>query len=262
MVHEMGSRLRFVARHEAFGLAPALASAIRVWQLALYDPQQLFAPGDRVWLDSADAGPAILDTASAERLNRETIEQIEALVDPGEAWPPELPPCGVELVAEPDCANMRGLGAAMKRHLRALAAASGMREVLVAPLVRMSVLNPQNRHPPVARAMARLRDEGFDTTGGLVAIGPVEVVADLLGSLFWVARCNASAPQLFIGAPGSDWSAQLCRYANLHFTPCGERDALAVLLRRSGFVLPPDGQCSERFSRRAAVAGRRLELGP
>lgn len=250
--------IRFIPRPDAFARSPAAAAWIADWQARGFDlGEHLVSEGDRIWLDLDADAPAVLTASQAERFNIEKRAEFHRLLDRFEV---ALPPLGREIVAEPDCRSMRGIGGAMKRHMIRLAGELGTVDLLVLPAVRASILCQQNRHPPAARATAALEAAGFDRSDRMAAIGPVGDMAALLGPLMWIARCNASAPAIVIALPGTPLCGLLCQYGNVHFTAIDRRRTMIGALRRSGFRLPGDGMCRERFGRRPGIAGRRIDL--
>lgn len=254
------SNVRFIERSEAFAVSPAIAAWVVGFQRALFVlDEHLVAEGEAVWLEPDAEEPCVLTARQAERMNAETREEFARLLDPF----PETPDRAVdgrEIVAEPDCRSMRGIGGAMKRHMNLLADELGADELIVLPAVRQSILCQSNDYPPVARATAVLEAAGLAQSERMATIGPVDVVAEWLGPLFWIARCNAGAPDIVVGAPGVPLAGVLCKHGNVHFTAIEKRREMIGALKRSGFRLPPNGACRERFARRSAIAGRRLDL--
>jgi len=252
------SDVRFIERPEAFALSPAVTAVVaglhRLWDLE----GLLYAEGEGIYLVE-EKKSVVLTAQMAEEMNAKTREEFARLLDPFPE-PPAGPADDREIIAEPDCRSIRGIGGAMKRHMIRLAAELGADELIVLPNVRESILCQSNDYPPVARATAVLEAAGFAQPEGMAAIGPVEVIAELLGPLFWIAVCNASAPYIVVGAPGMPLAGWLCKFGNVHFMAMEKRRKMTEALKRSGFRLPPDGMCDFRFSRYSGFAGRRIDI--
>lgn len=252
--------VRFIERPEAFALAPALASWVASWQEQCYVIEEhLLTEGDTIYLDTDDDEPSILTAEQARALNAETRDAFTQLRDQFPI-PPDKPQTGATIIAEPDCRSMRGIGGVMKRHMTALAAELDVGELIILPDVRASILCQENDHPPVARASAVLEAAGFAKSEDMAAIGPVDAMVEYFGSLFWIARCNASAPYIVVGAPALPLVGELCKHGNVHFTAMDQRRKMIGALKKSGFRLPLDNLCRERFSRHAAISGRRIDI--
>ncbi len=250
------SDVRFIDRSEAFAASPAIAAVTASLQSLWNLEDHLVEEGESVFLDGEST---VLTAQQAEEWNAEAREHFARCLDPF-LKTPDPAVREREIIAEPDCRSMRGIGGAMKRHMIPLAAEFGAGELIVLPAVRASILSQSNDYPPVARATAALEAAGFAQPEGKAGIGPTEVVAELFGPLFWIAVCNASAPDIVVGAPGMPLAAWFCKYGNLHFTATEDHGEMIEALERSGFRLPPDGMCDFRFSRYSGWAGRRIEI--
>ena len=99
-----------------------------------------------------------------------------------------------------------------------------------------------------------------DFDGALV--GAPDAVAPFIGPLFWIARCNASAPNITLGLAGTAITGLFCQYLNIHLSgyDAGEEPLLLKALHKAEFTVAEDGQCRERFSEAGVIEGRRLDL--
>ncbi|MCB1493567.1 MAG: hypothetical protein KDJ77_17515 [Rhodobiaceae bacterium] len=249
-------------RPEVLADQPALAWHIRDWQSQAFDlDEHRYAAGEDVWLDIDADAPVTLTAAQAEELNRQTEAEFAELLDPD----PGLPPFERArfLVGELDAASMEAFTSAIGDAVLRLCAAMGWERLSVLPMVRASIIVQDNDFADADAATRTLADTGLTKDFSGAISGPAKDVAPLFGPLFWIARCNACAPYICFGAPGSATVGTLCQYANIHFDvyDTAEADALADALVASGFDVPDDGICGERFSETGAIEGRRLDLG-
>lgn len=253
------SGVRFISRPEAFELAPAVAAFLADWQRSHFVLEEhLVEEGTEVWIDDEEGAKA-LTAEDAAKWNDDIRQDFDAWLDPLDVPAHSAVP-QEEIIAEPDCRSMRGIGGATKRHMSNLAKELGAMELMVMPTVRCSILCQENDHPPVRRATEKLAATGFDRSDRMVAVGPTETVAKLLGSLFWIARCNASAPYILLSMPGAPLTGILCKYGNIHFTALDRREEMIGALERSGFLLPRDGMCKVRFQSGSGLSGRKISL--
>lgn len=86
----------------------------------------------------------------------------------------------------------------------------------------------QNDYSYVKNALNYLRSKGVDENyrGAITVAG--EDVPEMLLSVFWLGRCNASLPSIYITAPGSKVVLHICKYGLLHFDCYCENDMAAL----------------------------------
>lgn len=254
--------IRFVTRKDLLARHDVLAAYMRSWQAAMYDPEpHLVAAGDSVWLgDDADE-PVVLTAEQADAMNGETIASFMALCDDFQGEPPRLDYAG-RLVAETDASSFEDFTDRIGELFYAFAQKAGWSDILLITEARRPLLARELDHPPAVATANALIELGFTRTfdGGIVC-GP-EDLSRLLPHFFRIARADGSAPAMLMTAQGSRAVATPCKYGNLHFEIYDpvERDAIAEALGKSGFLLAPDGECVERFSRDGAIEGRSFRI--
>jgi len=221
----------------------------------------LFEPGEEVLLDDESDEAVALTIEMADKLNKEAEDQWLQQSDPFEPSPPQIADSG-SLIAELPCKTFDLFAKTIGGKIEALCHAMSRDVLLVLPVSATPFLVQENDYPPVERATAALIDMGLatDFPGGLV-LQPSSA-ARVFGHLFWIVRCNASAPYIAFAAGGSSVVGTLCDYGNIHFDTyqATEKVQLADALTEVGFNIPPDGMCEEKFSDESAVEGRRMVL--
>lgn len=255
--------LSFLTRHETFAAHPHLARHVRDWQAACLDPaDHRFEAGEEVMMDLGDDAATVLTAEMAEQLTREAEADLAALRDTFVAPLPDDPVLPM-IVAEPPGATVTECAGAAGAAFAALCAQMGWREIAIMPITRAPILAQRNDSPQPAAAEAALQAAGLARDHEGAIVGNPEAAAPLIGPLFWVARCNAGAPQILFNAAGSSVVGILCKYVNVHLEAynAAERERLATALAASGFAEPPEGHCVERFADDGMIEGRRLDLG-
>ncbi|MEM6667181.1 MAG: hypothetical protein AAF638_12355 [Pseudomonadota bacterium] len=255
--------LVFRPRCDAFAEIPALAHMVHDWQRDVFhrDPEDTYAQGDEVWLDLDAPAAVAITSQQAEELNREEAEYLARLRDRFDPPPPDYPDKAT-LIAELDAPSMAAFVDAIGRAMAALSAAMSWGNLTVLPMSRAPILIQENDAPQVAAAEVALLDMGLtrDFEGAMDA--PAEKMAGAFGPLFWIARCNASAPSIALGAAGSSIAGMLCKYGNIHFYVCDPADmpGFVQALAACGFLVPEDGLCRERFSETGVIDNRQIIL--
>ncbi|QBK31288.1 hypothetical protein [Roseitalea porphyridii] len=259
----MAMTLSFPSRQETFAGHPHLARHVHDWQAECLDPaDHRFEAGEAVIMDLEDDEAAVLTAEMAEDLNRRTEADLAALRDTF-ATPLPRDPLLPMIVAEPPGATMAECARACGPAFVALCAQMGWREIAIMPITRAPILIQHNESPQAAAAEAALEAAGLSRDHEGAISGAPRAVAPLFGPLFWIARCNASAPHILFNAAGSSVVGTFCKYVNLHLEAydADERNRLAAALTASGFTEPPEGYCVERFADDGMIEGRRLDLG-
>ena len=106
------TEIRFIERRGAFDLSPALAAWVADWQAESFVlDDHLVEAGETVWLDLEADEPSELTADEAARLNADTRAEFDRLLDAFPGSPDRAPPAR-EIIAEPDCRSMRGIGGA------------------------------------------------------------------------------------------------------------------------------------------------------
>ena len=254
--------IRFVTRQDLIARHDVLAAYMRAWQAAMYDPEpQLVAAGDRAWLGDDADGPVVLTGEQADAMNGETIAYFMALCDDFQDEAPHIDYSG-RLVAETDASSFENFTDRIGGLFSAYAKRAGWNRIFLITEARRPLLARDLDHPPAAITALALIELGFtrEFDGGIVC--DADDMSRLLPHFFQIARADGSAPAMLMTAQGSRAVASPCKYGNLHFETHdpAQRDTIAAALEQSGFLLAPDGECVERFSRGNAIEGRSIRL--
>lgn len=255
-------KIEALDREVVFKRFPTLSSAVHTWQEQTYCLQNvLFRPGEAVWLDDDDDAPTELSAEMAEKLNSETEEEFAALKD---VFGPETHLSRPEdtLIVEMTAGTFDDFTANVGRSFSRLADAMHWEEFALISDCRRPILAQDNDFPPVRQAEDRLLHLGFTKTDANGFVADTEGLSAILGNLFWIARCNASAPYILISPGESATVATLCKYGNFHvdFYRMEERARFESKLPQSGLEIEMDGICRERFSDDGAISGRMLQI--
>lgn len=247
-------------RNAIFENFPTLSSAVQAWQEQTYCLENvLFKAGESVWLDDDDDAPTELSAEMAERLNKETEEEFRALKD---VFTQETHLSRPEdtLIVEMAAKSFEDFTANIGRSFSQLAEAMHWEEFALISDCRRPILVQDNDFPSVRKAEDRLLHFGFTKTDTNGFVADTEGLSAILGNLFWIARCNASAPGILISPRASATVAMLCKYGNFHvdFYKMEEKARFESELPQSGLKVEKDGICHERFSEEGAISGRAL----
>lgn len=121
-------------------------------------------------------------------------------------------------------------------------------------------LYQKNNHKPVKKALDYLRKIGVTDTfiGGFKASG--EDLRELIKNLFWIIRCNAALPDCCFSGVDTGFTADICKYGNIHFHFYSAKDKrnITKAAKAIGMLKIKDGQCFEKFSVTGAIKGRQI----
>lgn len=254
--------IEFVTRKNIFDRNTTLAWHIFDWQKHTYDPAELLVEaGDKMYLELSDEEPTILTEKQAETENRHAISYCETMRDPFETAPPQLKRYEI-VIAELAVDELDVFMARIGSKLKALCDHMNWREIHIISDSRSAYLEQDNDYPPVKQAEKKLNGMGLEHgySGGII-LDSASIEA-FFSHIFWVVRCNASAPYINFCAQGSRIAGVLCKYGNVHFEPYCEREKALLLeaMAETGFEEAEDGLCEERFSEDGAMTGRKISL--
>lgn len=238
-----------------------LARALYDWQQQSFDPAaDPYYAGQDVWDSDLDKSE-VLTGAKAAEWNAKFEAFCAAHSDQFDPVPPELP-MGAFCIAELDSPSFEDFAAAVVAPTRALFDCLGWTRILMIGISRAAYLEQENEAPEVAAAENRLLAAGLSRDyAGAIAADP-DTAAQFLANFFWIARCNAAAPYLYVSAPAASTLLVLCKYGNYHVETYtgGEAPEVEAALLEAGFTLASDGICEERFSETGAIADRKLPV--
>jgi hypothetical protein len=121
-------------------------------------------------------------------------------------------------------------------------------------------LHQDNDYKPVKKALDYLKKIGTSTNfnGGFKASG--QDLKELTTHLFWIIRCNAALPDCYFSGVDKDFTADICKYGNIHFHFYSDKDKLEIqrTAEEIGMIGIEDGQCFENFSETSAIDGRQI----
>jgi len=250
--------IELVSRQSVFDANAVLARALYDWQKQAFDPtEDPFLEGQEAWGSDADA-PITLTAEQAAEWNANTEAFFAAWSDRFDPEPPPLPGPLHYGVAEYICPDFESFAAAIAAPTEALFRALGWDRVLMVGFSRAPYLEQRNDMPAVAAAEARLQAAGLSRDYAGAMAGDAADAARFLADYFWLARCNAGAPYLYVSAPGAATLLVPCKYGNYHVESYGT--CADAALEAAGFTLAPEGLCREVFSESGAIPGRQMPL--
>ncbi len=144
--------------------------------------------------------------------------------------------------------------------------ALGIESLLAVMMVRCSWLAQRNDYAPVKAALERIEQwlgSECDFEGGLLA--DRASMTELLETIFWLSRCCASLPDIYLAPPKEAFAFSVCKHGVLHLEPysssqrillCGESSKLGFRLLTRG------SSCDDSFSdiEGPAIPGRKIEV--
>lgn len=249
-------------RQVIFNAFPLLAGALKHWQRDTYRLDELlFEPGEEVWLEADDEAPTVLSESMAEKLNRETEADILGLLDPFTNATPGSKPAGT-LIAEMQAPSFEDFTGRIGPAFGEFAIDMQWQDFAVISDCRRPILAQDNDYPQVQAAEERLKRAGLSKSSPVGYRADAAGLSSILGDLFWIARCNASAPYILVAPRGTSVVAWLCKYGNFHFDffDAAEKTQIEKGLQRSSLDIEPDNMCYERFSEDGAMPGRKIEI--
>jgi len=254
-------QIELVSRQSVLDANPVLARVLYDWQRGSFDPAaDPYYAGQQVW-DSDIDGPAVLTEEKAAEWNADFEAFCATQTDRFDATPPDIAK-GAFCVAEFISASFEDFARSIAAPTAALFERLGWNRVLMIGFSRTPYLDQHNDAPDIAAAEDRLLAAGLSRDyEGAISADPSSA-AKFLADYFWIARCNAGAPYLYVSAPGASTLLVPCKYANYHVETYTGEDApeIEAALRQAGFTLAPDGICDDRFSDTGAIPDRKLPI--
>ena len=167
------------------------------------------------------------------------------------------------LIGELPCADIADFMANIGSRTARLCKTMGWSTLFILPYVRAPILSQENDYEQAEQACAQLIGLGLPRDYSEALAVAAADITDVCAPLFRIARYNASAPYIAMGAAGSAAAITFCKYGNYHFDTYekAEHARLTDALAQTGFEVPEDGMCRERFSENGAIEGRRIDLG-
>jgi len=254
-------QIDLVTRQSVFDANPVLARALYDWQKSAFDPtEDPYYAGQDVW-DSDIDGPAFLTEEKAAEWNSDFEAFCADKTDRFDPVPPSLQK-GAYCVAELNCASFEEFAGSIAAPTVALFESLSWDRIIMVGFSRTPYLDQDNDAAQVAAAEDRLLATGLSRDySGAISAEP-ESAAKFLADYFWIARCNASAPYLYVSAPGASTLLVPCKHANYHVETYAGGDApeIEAALQQAGFTLAPDGVCDEYFSDSGEIPDRKLQI--
>lgn len=252
-------QIDLVPRESVLEANPVLARALYDWQSSAFDPlQDPYHAGQEVWDTDTDSALTLTEDKAAE-WNAEFEAFCAAQCDRFDPVPPKLPKAKLS-IAEYLSPSFEAFVSGVVAPTQAFFDALGWVQVAMISASRAPYLEQANDAPGVVDAERRLLNAGLTRDYyGAISADP-ENAAQFLADYFWIARCNAASPDLYVTAPGATVLLVPCKYGNYQVETYAKPAETEAALIASGFTLAPEGICEERFSETGAIPGRRLPL--
>lgn len=252
--------VELISRKTVFQKCPRLAEHVMSYQQAMYDPSEdILLEGQEVFLDLDDDTPTTLTKEQADQLNSEHAAYCAAMRDDFEELPTESN-FFKRIIAELNVSSFDRLVSNFGESLNRLSTALEWDNVIVISHALIPYLAQENSYMPVKEAIRNLNKMGItqSSTQGVVLNKLTNI--DFFTSMFWVVRCNASAPIICFSAANSNIIGTLCKRGNIHFDCYDESEtkSLKNALKKANFIEAPDAICVEQFSESSAIEGRQF----
>lgn len=252
--------VEFVSREFVFKKCPQLAQHLMDYQQAMFNPlDDVYVEGDEVILELDSVTPTVLTEEQANQLNIEHAAYCMAMRDEFDRTPKKATWFG-RIIAELDAPTFEVFIENIGQSLVRLTLALGWDEVFVVCDARRPYLAQDNTYKPVRNATQNLLAMGMTRTSIEGAVLNENTIPDFFASIFWIVRCNASAPGICFSSSNSNIIGTLCKHGNIHFE-CYSQAELGLLkeaLKASSFIEVPSGICRENFSASRAIGGRQI----
>lgn len=252
--------VEFASREFVFKRCPQLAQHLMAYQQAMFNPlDDVYVEGDEVFLELDFETPTVLTEEQANQLNIEHAAYCMAMCDEFDGTPRKAAWFG-SIIAELDAPTFEVFIENIGQSLVRLTSALGWDQVFVICDARHPYLAQENTYKPVRNATQNLLAMGMTRTSIEGAVLNENTISDFFESIFWIVRCNASAPGICFSSSNSNIIGTLCKHGNIHFE-CysqAEREFLKEALKTSSFIEVASGICFENFSASGAIRGRQI----
>lgn len=252
--------VEFVSREFVFKRCPQLAQQLMAYQQAMFNPlDDVYVEGDEVFLELDSETPTVLTGEQASQLNIEHTAYCRAMRDEFEGTPKKAAFFG-SIIAKLEVSTFDIFIENIGQSLVRLSSALGWEEVFVICDTRSPYLAKGNTYKTARNAVQNLLAMGMTRTSTEGVVLNENTISGFFASIFWIVRCNASAPGICFSSPNSNIIGNLCKYGNIHFECYSqtERGLLKDALKASSFIEVPSGICRENFSASGAIDGRQI----
>lgn len=221
--------IRLISREETFEQYQALANYVISWQ-------QLEYADFKMHLEPAD------------------LRHFEKCLDDNIYSNPEIQYSGEHIFVIND-GKLDSLISAIKNLLGKL----NINELTFIPVYKEPWLKQKNNYDPVKNAIAYIKtivvSKGYN---GGIAVSNNDI-EEMLTSVFWITRCNASVCGLYFASPKSNIVFGLCQYGGLHFYFYDKKvkEDFGTLLPDTGLIEVDN--CTDVFGK-FDIAGRQLKV--
>lgn len=254
--------IKFVSRKDVFDSNTTLAWQVFDNQETYFNPSEnLLSAGDSAYLDIDDDTPTILSPELAEKWNNDYIEYCNSMRDEFDPTPSKVD-LYEQIIAELPQNSREGFFDIFGKKISLLFEHLNWAETSVVASSPIPYLVQKNDYPPVKTSTKNLKAIGISKSysDGFVLTKPT--TDTFFKNIFWITRCNASAPEILFSGAHSSIIGMLCQYGNIHFN-CYNSDAkiqLTKALAEVGFIVAEDGYCRDSFSGTRITEERSLEI--
>ncbi|WP_420339324.1 hypothetical protein [Roseibium sp.] len=225
------------ARTEILEEFPALASKLKSWQEVAYDPSEhFFDAGEEVWLEDDDEEPTLLTEEMAASINEETRVNVLSARD---SFPEDrlLPVYSDGFFAHLECRTKEEFGQRIQETFLKFSEETGEDRFAVLSEAKIPILCQKNEYAEAAESFLEINGLARDSDSGFVC--NASGISSLLPHLFTIAKCNASAPAVYISSATNEFVAFLCKDLNFHvslYEP-GVTADVQDALQTAGFIV-------------------------
>ncbi|HNP43417.1 MAG TPA: hypothetical protein PKM63_03980 [Panacibacter sp.] len=145
--------------------------------------------------------------------------------------------------------------------LKKLFLATGIESFFVmAHLNTAFIGNTDNKYPPLQKAFKKFQNITGDINYNEVISIDMDDLGDLVDIAFWIARCDASAPEYTFFHDAADrLSFNICKHGNIHLLEYEKEILPHDLLQQFGWLVM-DNRCYDKFTTDGRIKGRRIKI--
>lgn len=253
--------IEILDRHQIFKLNRTFASFIIDVQDALYNPTldyNKYEPG-KMYVEDSDK-PRFVSQEECDKWNAEAFEEYLKRKDNTELFSIKDRHAGETTYALSHAADIDTYVEKLAETIVMLSDRLNWKAVIFLLDYSTPWLSQKNDYKPVKKAIDYLKRIRVNNNfiGGFKASG--QDLNELTKNLFWLIRCNGALPSCYFSGVDTDFTANICKFGNIHFHFYSEQDKIEVgiIAAELGMTDISTGECVENFSASSTIKGRQI----
>lgn len=249
-----------VPRAFVFEKCVQLGQHVRLHQQVMFDPESDYVvEGEEIFLEAGDTTPTRLTKEQAYQFNIAHAAYSRSMWD-------DIPDVSINgsffegIIAELKSPSFDIFIDNIGPKLMQLAEALSWEEIFVISDSKRPYLAQKNSYKDVKNATDKLLEMGLSRTTHEGVVLKEKSIRDFFSTIFWIVRCNATAPGICFSSPNSKTVGTLCKYGNIHFD-CFDRaeaENLKNALKSVSFREAQNNICNNNFTGPGAITGREI----